>query len=356
MQPFAVTRALPCLALCIACASEANGPASPGGNASMGGSTSGGAPKSTALSPEGSGGEQEQSSAPSTANGGSKVTTASKASSTSGASSGGATLSNSGGTRSSSGGSARSSGGTQSTLKSGSAGGAPSGTSASVTSAGGSSARSSTTALPATGGAAPEIVAVGGSHSGEATFYDPNGNGNCSFGTDVLGRDIAALNNPDYDMAAWCGACAEVTGPKGKITVLIQDRCPECKSGDLDLNPEAFDKIADHAAGRVKITWNFVSCEVTGPVKYHFKEGSSAGWTAVQILNHRLPVAKFEYSRDNGATWKSVSRVEYNYFLEEGGFGPNITLVRITSSTGKVLEDMLPIPTSDRVIEGLENF
>lgn len=197
---------------------------------------------------------------------------------------------------------------------------------------------------------------MGGSHSGEATFYDPNGNGNCSFGTDVLGRDIAALNNPDYDMAAWCGACAEVTGPKGKITVLIQDRCPECKSGDLDLNPEAFDKIADHAAGRVKITWNFVSCEVTGPVKYHFKEGSSAGWTAVQILNHRLPVAKFEYSRDNGATWKSVSRVEYNYFLEEGGFGPNITLVRITSATGKVLEDMLPIPTSDRVIEGLENF
>lgn len=349
MRRLAVKRALPCLVLCIACGTETNGPVSSG----QGGSASGGASaQSSTSSPDGSGGEQDETSASSTTQqGGSKSTATStnKSASTRGGS-------NTGGTRTGEG-----DGGAKSTTKvTGGAGGAKStsggASSAAATSAGGTSTRSSTTTASATGGAAPEIVAIGGSHSGEATFYDPNGNGNCSFGTSVLGRDIAALNNPDYNLAAWCGACAEVTGPKGKITVFIQDRCPECKSGDLDLNPEAFDKIADHAAGRVKITWNFVSCDVTGPVKYHFKEGSSAGWTAVQILNHRLPVAKFEYSRDNGVTWKTVSRVEYNYFLEESGFGPNITVVRITSPTGETLEDMLPIPTSDRVFEGLANF
>lgn len=205
-----------------------------------------------------------------------------------------------------------------------------------------------------TGGAL--ITAIGGTHSGEATFYASNGNGNCSFGTAVLGMDIAALNQPDYGMATWCGACADVTGPLGTVRVLIQDRCPECKSGDLDLNPEAFDKIALHAAGRVAITWKFVPCNVTGPIKYHFKEGTNTGWTAVQVLNHRLPITTLEYSIDGGTTFKPTIRQEYNYFLEANGFGPNVTFVRVTAATGQTLTDILPFPESDTTIEGQANF
>lgn len=168
--------------------------------------------------------------------------------------------------------------------------------------------------------------------------------------------DIAALNQPDYNMAAWCGACADVTGPLGTVRVFIQDRCPECKSGDLDLNPEAFDKIAQHSAGRVAITWKFVPCEVTGPIKYHFKEGSSVGWTAVQVLNHRLPIKTLEYSIDGGTTYKPTVRQEYNYFLEANGFGPYVTYVRVTAATGQTLIDVLPFASSDTTIEGEANF
>src|SRR6478735_4669720 len=105
---------------------------------------------------------------------------------------------------------------------------------------------------------------IGDVSKGEATYYDADGTGNCSFDPSPDDLMVAALNDPQYGNAEWCGACAAVEGPKGKVTVRIVDRCPECKTGDLDLSPQAFDKIADHAQGRVPITWSFVSCETSG--------------------------------------------------------------------------------------------
>lgn len=58
-------------------------------------------------------------------------------------------------------------------------------------------------------------------------------------------------NNPN------CGRYAKVTGPKGTVRVKIVDTCPPCLSGSLDLSPAAFVKIADLAAGRVKIHWEW---------------------------------------------------------------------------------------------------
>ncbi|HEY5960537.1 MAG TPA: expansin EXLX1 family cellulose-binding protein [Polyangiaceae bacterium] len=304
--------------------------------------------------------------------GGNSQSSASSSNPTSGGTSSGSSVATGGKNPSTGGMSTNSSGGQTSSMSSSIATGGTPTSVGGTANAGGKSAAGGTTASTggnATGGTSAAVTvatggkpgvssdyAIGGTHSGEATFYDSNGNGNCSYGTAVNGKDIAALNNPDYNMAAWCGACAQVTGPKGTVTVLIQDRCPECATGDLDLNPGAFDKIADHAAGRVKITWKFVPCDLTGPVSYHFKEGSSVGWTAVQVLNHRLPIAKFEYSTDFGVTWKTVSRVEYNYFIVESGFGPIPAQVRITASTGQVLVDQLGMPDSDIVVPGQANF
>ncbi|KAI9595252.1 RlpA-like double-psi beta-barrel-protein domain-containing protein-containing protein, partial [Syncephalis fuscata] len=52
-----------------------------------------------------------------------------------------------------------------------------------------------------------------------------------------------------------CGACILVTGPLGKVRVKIVDKCPVCKSGDVDLSEGAYLKIADKDAGRVPISW-----------------------------------------------------------------------------------------------------
>jgi expansin (peptidoglycan-binding protein) len=73
--------------------------------------------------------------------------------------------------------------------------------------------------------------------------------------------------------SAHCGECVQVTGPKGNVLIKIVDKCPECKTGDLDFSPVAFDKFADRIQGRVPISWYPVPCPVTGGIVYHFKDG-----------------------------------------------------------------------------------
>ncbi|KAJ2806983.1 hypothetical protein H4R20_001475 [Coemansia guatemalensis] len=104
----------------------------------------------------------------------------------------------------------------------------------------------------------------GGTYSGDGTYYTP-GLGACGK-TNSDSDLIAAINAPQYDAtgssnsAAICGKCAQVKGPKGEVKVTITDRCPVCKSGDLDLSPAAFDQIGDQSEGRISISWSFVDC------------------------------------------------------------------------------------------------
>ena len=199
-------------------------------------------------------------------------------------------------------------------------------------------------------------VVLGDARTGQATYYDfANGDGACMFGASPDDMNVAALNKPDYSNAAFCGACADVTGPNGTIRVRLVDQCPECPSGNLDLSPQAFAKIADLQQGRVPITWNVVACDVTGPVNYRFKDGSSQWWTAVQIANHRLPITKFEWSSD-GSNFKEVARTDYNFFVDAGGFGASPVTVRITAIDGQTLTDSLPSVQELLVVQGHAQF
>lgn len=176
-------------------------------------------------------------------------------------------------------------------------------------------------------------------HDGVATYYDADGSGNCSF--DAGPADfpmVAAMNIIDYAASAVCGACVQIDGPDGQITVRIVDSCPGCMKGHIDLAEGAFPMIADKQLGIVDITWRYVSCAVDGPIVYHFKEGSNQWWTAVQIRNHRNAIAKFEF-KDESDQWQSVSRVDYNYFVADQGMGPGPYAFRVTDVNGNVLED-----------------
>lgn len=175
-------------------------------------------------------------------------------------------------------------------------------------------------------------------HYGEGTYYDATGAGNCSFDPSPENLMVAAMNQTDYANAALCGAYIEVEAPEGKVTVRIVDRCPECAPGDVDLSPEAFGLIADLVAGRVPIRWHIVSPELQGPILYRFKEGSNQWWTAVQIRNHRNPIAKVEYRLSSGE-FKVVPRTNYNYFVETSGMGPGPYVFRVTDMYGNVLQD-----------------
>lgn len=173
--------------------------------------------------------------------------------------------------------------------------------------------------------------------AGEGTYYDADGTGNCSFDATPADLMVAAMNATDYGTADWCGACVSVTGPTGTVTVRIVDQCPGCAKGDLDLSPEAFAMLSPLSAGRIPITWQEVACNVSGPIAYHFKDGVSQYWAAIQIRNHRYPIATLE--AQVGGAYQALDRVEYNYFIESAGLGPGPYALRVTDTRGHVIED-----------------
>lgn len=195
---------------------------------------------------------------------------------------------------------------------------------------------------------------IGQDVTGVATYYDATGAGNCSFDATPNDLDVGAMNPVHYADSAACGECVAIDGPKGKVTVRIVDSCPDCESGQVDLSKSAFAKIADVSAGRVPIIWRVVSCSVTGNVSYHYKKGSSEYWTAIQVRNHRVPIAKLEIATPSG--FVNVVRQSYNYFVYDKGAGPSLVKVRITSVDGQTIEDTLAPAASDVDAPGASQF
>lgn len=179
-------------------------------------------------------------------------------------------------------------------------------------------------------------AAPAGFTSGIATYYDATGAGACMFDPSPGDLRVAAMNAPQYGTADLCGAWVEVNGPQGSITVRIVDLCPECESGHLDLSQEAFAAIGNPVDGIIAIDWRIVEAGVSGPIAFRFKEGSSQYWTAVQVRNHRHPVANLEYQLPDGS-WQAVARKEYNYFVEPAGMGPGPYTFRVTDVYGNVV-------------------
>jgi len=183
-------------------------------------------------------------------------------------------------------------------------------------------------------------------HQGVATYYNATGAGACLFDAAPNDLMVAAMNAPDFNNSAVCGEFVSVSGPKGAVNVRIVDLCPECQSGHLDLSQQAFAKIADLPQGIVPITWQVISPPLAGPIAYHFKDGSNQWWTAVQIRNHRNPIAKFEYLQSPNH-WVAVPRMPYNYFVQTNpGMGTGPYTFRVTDSYGNVLSDS-GIPAMD---------
>lgn len=95
---------------------------------------------------------------------------------------------------------------------------------------------------------------------GDLTFFDGS-NGVYACETGKVGDYYAAVSEKIFGNKAHCGKCARVYGPKGSVVVKLVDMCVGCAQGDLDVSPEAFEKIADKNDGRIPSTrWSFVPC------------------------------------------------------------------------------------------------
>ena len=105
-----------------------------------------------------------------------------------------------------------------------------------------------------------------GTFTGTGTWFLPASEGGS---TGACGKKegnnsmIVAMNRPQYGNTSkkskWCGKKLKIKGPKGTVTATVNDACPECKKGDLDLTPKVFKKvIGDMNKGVGKITWHAV--------------------------------------------------------------------------------------------------
>lgn len=210
-------------------------------------------------------------------------------------------------------------------------------------------------ATPPTPPAPP--IPLGVPQTGQGTYYDATGEGNCSFDKSPQDLMVAALNLTDYAGSATCGACIAIDGPSGSVTVRVVDSCPGCAKGDVDLSKQAFEKIAALSKGRVPISWRIVTCPVVGPIAYRIKEGSSKFYTAIQVRNHKVPIAKLEYEK--AGAFVDIPRKTYNYFVADKGVGdqPTGLKLRVTASNGAALIDTLPATLAPgTVIPGKAQF
>ncbi|WP_246278078.1 expansin EXLX1 family cellulose-binding protein [Phytohabitans rumicis] len=171
--------------------------------------------------------------------------------------------------------------------------------------------------------------------SGKATFYDSQGGGgNCSFVSAPANRLYVALGPSEYAKAANCGGYLDVTGPKGKVRVLIMDQCPECAPGHIDLSKEAFAKIGNPVDGIIPVTYKqVVNPALPGPLTFRIKEGASQYWFAVLVGNHGNPLKSVEVKQ--GSAWRKTARADFNYWIFESGLGPGPYTIRVTDVHGQ---------------------
>lgn len=228
-----------------------------------------------------------------------------------------------------------------------------------------------------TGGACAPGLPEYTANDGSVTFYTLDMGStavNCS--VDILGQNpdviahvatgagrwFGAMNTADYDTAAACGACVEVTrdGTR-KVTITIVDQCPtgsnpKCTPGHIDLSKEAFLQIGAEVEGYLgtgngaatgAISWRYVACPTSEDVSLRLKEPTNQYWNQILVEGHRYPITKVEV-RVSGQ-WVAAVRQSYNYWQAgDGNMGPAPYQVRVTDVNGEVIDAQLELKGGDQ--------
>jgi len=135
---------------------------------------------------------------------------------------------------------------------------------------------------------------------------------------------------------------------------LVVNGCPGCERGHLDLSPQAYQLIAPTYSGVPPITWQYMPCDVTGPIKYAYFSGSSTAWARVQVRNHRHPIAKLEALMGDGH-YAELERSSWGYF-KAVNLPAGTQTYRVTDIYGHVLEDSGIVVLDEGEIDGHDQF
>jgi len=213
--------------------------------------------------------------------------------------------------------------------------------------------------------------------NGSITWYTFNqgtaaiGDVNCSYGISQNpdkvnhvatgnGTFFGAINTTDYDTAAACGACVEVSRNNGKkVVVTVVDQCPvatnpKCVKGHIDLSKAAFLELGlesegylGQRAGNGTISWKYVPCATTAKVSFRLKEPANTYWNMILVQDHVYPIASVQVKI--GDAWLNASRSEFNFWLPPGGkMGSSPYTVRATDVNGAVLEGSVSLTAGNQ--------
>jgi expansin (peptidoglycan-binding protein) len=165
---------------------------------------------------------------------------------------------------------------------------------------------------------------------------------------------FGAMNLSEYNGAAACGACVEMTQGGRSVTLTIADSCNpainnngSCTSGHIDMSRTAFQQLTGQSTGNIGgITWKIVPCDHVGKVQFLLKKPDDMYWNQFLVLNHRYPIVKAEVLMKDGR-WVQATREDYNYWLPPEGAGPGGDMgtyrVRVTDVNGAIVEEQLAL-------------
>ncbi len=175
------------------------------------------------------------------------------------------------------------------------------------------------------------------------------------------GRYFGAMNTQDYNNAAMCGACVEVTRDGGRnVVVTIVDQCPvatnpKCTAGHIDLSHEAFRQLGDDSEGHLgtgnggaagNISWRYVECPVGSQnVTFRLKEPQRTDWNELLVQSHRWPITSVEIDGQN------ATRKAYNYWEPPGNMGEGPWHVRVTDAVGGVVDTQISRQDMDAKVQ-----
>lgn len=202
------------------------------------------------------------------------------------------------------------------------------------------------------------------------------GNVNCRFGIQQNPDRVnhiaepelfGAMNTSDYQAAAVCGACVEITrnDTGARVTVTIVDQCPQssnpvCTAGHVDLSTTAFQRLGDlnsegHLGdGTGSISWQYVPCNVGGNLRYILDGGSNSYYMAVTVANHENPISKVELLMDG--TFVAMNRAEYNVWIMDAPVGAGPYTYRVTDIHGNIIQDKDLALSPGQTVEGGRQF
>jgi expansin len=205
---------------------------------------------------------------------------------------------------------------------------------------------------------------------GRITWYAQSNYVACDIPQSEWPQYTAALSEKQFQDGLACGATAVLKNGDKQIEVMVVDLCPAQEnqqwcSGDMthfDLaNTSTFSQLEDVGKGVTELQFKWVPTPVGDkPVKLRLKDGVNAYWIALQVLNHRYPVAKLELKDPKTGAWSTGQKTSHMWNYWQFKFtGSGLTApyeIRITDQYGQVIEETCDSLQGNAMWDGAHQF